>query len=258
MKAIAIVSPVGGAGRTTLTAILAGLFGARRHPVLAIECDPRNVLALHFGLHETARAGLVSYLTTYLSDDDTVHVALRCDDDVLLVPWGTPADDPRAASSINARLHAEPDWLSDLLARVDLPPDAIALIDTPTWPSVETAQALAAADRVLVVLPPTPVACATLPHLRTALANKRCVYVANGVIPARELHVDTLALLRVSLGDALLPYAIHADAGVPEALARNENLCTSTPGSQAVHDLHGLAAWLLRWVSEAGQKEEAR
>lgn len=62
MKTVAIVSPVGGAGRTTLTAELASLMSARGHRTLAVECDPRNVLAMHFGLREPARAGLASYL----------------------------------------------------------------------------------------------------------------------------------------------------------------------------------------------------
>ncbi|HEY1607771.1 MAG TPA: cellulose biosynthesis protein BcsQ [Paraburkholderia sp.] len=260
MKTVAIVSTVGGAGRTTLAATLAGLLAAREHAALALECDPRNVLALHFGLREPARAGLVSFL----HGADTGEAALRSDDDVLVVPWGgangpdsssgtNGSSDPGGPTPADARAHAarfiaEPGWLRALLARVELPGDAIALVDTPTWPSIETDQAIAAADLVLVVLPPAPAACATLPRFRAALAGKPCAYVANAVIPARELHLDIIAMLRATLGDAMLPYQIHADAGIPDALARSENFTASAPGSRAAHDLHGLAAWLSRWA----------
>ncbi|PXW28419.1 cellulose biosynthesis protein BcsQ [Paraburkholderia caballeronis] len=264
MKTVAVVSTVGGAGRTTLTAALAGLLVGRKHAALAVECDPRNVLALHFGLREPARAGLVSYL----HGADTTDAALQSDDDVLVVPWGgangigdagaasTAPDAPGAPNGVEStRLAADPAWLRGLLARVELPPDAIALIDTPTWPSIETSQAIDAADLVLAVLPPAPAICATLPRFRAALAGKPCAYVANAVMPARELHIDVLALLRATLGNAMLPYQIHADAGVPEALARSENFCASAPGSRTAHDLHGLAAWLSRWANGA---EEVR
>lgn len=247
MNPIAIVSPVGGAGRTTLTAELASLLIARGHPALAVECDPRNVLALHFGLLEPARAGLVSWLL----GAGSANAALKSDDNVLLVPWG--GDDDAAAGAHLARLLADPGWLGAFLAKVDLPPDAVALIDTPTWPSVETSQAIAAARLVLAVLPPSPTACAVLPRFLDGLAGKPCVYVVNGVMPARPLHVDIIALLRATLGEALLPYQIHADAGLLEALGHGENFCASTPGSRTAHDLQGLASWLSRWVTRAGE-----
>ncbi|EEA00048.1 cellulose synthase operon protein YhjQ [Burkholderia sp. H160] len=243
MKTVAIVSPVGGAGRTTLTAELASLMSARGHRTLAVECDPRNVLAMHFGLREPARAGLASYL----NGASAPHTALNTDDNVLLVPWG--GDAARAGAGAHCpQLHANPGWLRELLAQVDVPADAVTLIDTPTWPCVEASQAIASAALVLAVLPPSPTACAMLERFRAGLAGTPCVYVINAVMPARELHVDVVALLRASLGDALLPYQIHADAGVPEALGHGENFCASEPGSRAAHDLQGLASWLSRWA----------
>jgi hypothetical protein len=62
-----------------------------------------------------------------------------------------------------------------------------------------------------------------------------------------------LVLLRDTLGSALSSYRIHADAGIPEALARDENFCRSAPHSQAAHDMQGLASWLSQWVKDASQ-----
>ncbi|WP_199100234.1 cellulose biosynthesis protein BcsQ [Dyella sp. ASV21] len=258
MKTIAIISSVGGAGRTTLTAALAGLLGARKHAVLALECDPRNVLALYGGLREPAGAGLASYLLN--PGSAPAEAALQSDDGTLWLPWGgaRPQGGLSAAEQamIAATLHRQPGWLRDLLAQVDLPGNGIALVDTATWPSVHAEQAIAAADLVVVVVPPTPLACATLLRLRAELAGrgKQSLYVANGISPAMALHTDIIALLRQLLGAELSTYRIHADSGVPEALARNQNFSLAAPHSQAAHDMQGLATWLSSWVKQASRR----
>jgi len=251
MKTIAIIASVGGAGRTMLTASLAGLLSERRHAVLAVECDPRNVLTFYCGLRTPAQQGLHSQVLS--SNDGWSDAALQTDDGVLWLPWGAPRAD--AAAAMSAQLHQQPTWLRDLLARVDLPGHGVTLIDTPTWPSVYATQAMAAADLVMVVVPPEPLACATLQRLRAELKalGKETVYVANAVSPASQLHTDILALLRDTLGTALSTYRVHADSGIPEALARNESFVHSAPHSQAAHDMQGLATWLSSWIRRAYQ-----
>ncbi|RAR66119.1 cellulose synthase operon protein YhjQ [Paraburkholderia unamae] len=254
MKTIAIVSTVGGAGRTTLTAALAGLLAAREHVALAVECDPRNVLSLHFGLRENAREGLVTHLAAGTDDDAWSRAALQSDDGVLVLPWGTLAgNDDSPGDDASAKLDARPGWLRELLARVDLPAHTLALIDAGTWPSAHARQAIDAADLVLGVLTPCATACATLPRFIDALvrAQKRAVFVANAVVPARQLHMDVVALLRARLGAAMLPYLVHADTGVPAALAGGENFCLSAPSSQAAHDFNGVASWISHWSTGA-------
>ena len=249
MKTIAILSSVGGAGRTTLTAALAGLLMARKHAVLAVECDPSNVLALYCGLREPAREGLASYVPTLTGR--AAEAALQSEDGVLWLPWGGAG--LNGGGAIATSLHERPSWLRELLARVDLPSHSIVLVDAAIWPSVYAAQAIEAADLVMVVVPPQPLACATLPRLRAELIarEKPSLYVANAVSPALQLHTDILALLRDTLGSELSAYRIHADTGIPEALARNQNFHLSTPHSQAAHDMQGLASWLSSWVRHA-------
>ncbi|WP_321781502.1 cellulose biosynthesis protein BcsQ [Paraburkholderia sp. J94] len=260
MKTVAIVSSVGGVGRTTFAAALASLLAARSHPVLAVECDPRNVLGLHFGLRENAREGLVTHLhDANPSGDAWARAALQSDDQVLVLPWGSAPypggvdDVDESAVDGSSRLDADPHWLRKLLARVDLPANAIALIDCAPWPSAHARQAIAAADLVLGVVAPDATACATLPRLSAALvrAGKRAAFVANAVVPARPLHTDLVALLRARLGAAMLPYIVHADSGIPAALASGTNFCLGAPGSQAAHDLNGIASWLSHWAANA-------
>jgi cellulose synthase operon protein YhjQ len=255
MKTIAIVSATGGAGRTTFTAELASLLAARGHHTLALECDPRNVLALHFGLRESAREGLVSHLAGHT--EAWANAALQSDDGVLVLPWGGDnlASGAHADADASTVLDANPHWLRGLLARVDLPSDAIALVDCAAWPSPHARQAIGAADLVLAVVAPDATACATLPRLVATLeqSGKRSVYVANAIVPARPLHTDIVALLRARLGAAMLPYVVHADTGVPAALARGESFCLGSPDSQAAHDLNGIAAWLAHWTGAAAR-----
>lgn len=240
MKTIAIVSPAGGAGRSTVTAALASLLVARHHAVLALECDPRNVLGYHFGMRGAARDGLSAYLANP-APGAWAAAGMRSDDDVLFVPWGLADVDCPAA---------EPDWLARRIAQVAMPPGGAVLIDTPPWPSPHAAQAIAAADLVLVLVPPQPEVCLTLRRLSDALAarGKSARYVATRLQPARPLHADIVTLLRATLGEAMLACPVHEDSGIPEAFARSENFCRSVPHSQAAHDLQGLASWVSAWL----------
>ena len=83
--------------------------------------------------------------------------------------------------------------------------------------------------------------------------DKFSLYVANAVSPASQLHTDILALLRHALGSELSAYRIHADTGIPEALARNQSFHLAAPHSQAAHDLQGLASWLSSWIKQASR-----
>ena len=250
MKILAIVSTVGGAGRTTLTAELASLLVARGNPVLAIECDPRNVLGMYFGMETPPKAGLSSPILATASEA-WADAGFVSDDGVLFVPWGSGGVDGEAL----ARMDRDPNWLRKRLALVALPAHGVALVDTATWPSVQASQAIAAADLVLVLTPPAPAVCATLESFRQAMvaSGTPCAYVANLVNPARQLHADIMALLRTTLGPAMLPYPVHQDEGVPEAFTRNEAFHLSSPHSQAAHDLHGLASWVSGWINGGAQ-----
>jgi cellulose synthase operon protein YhjQ len=259
MKTVTIVSTTGGAGRSTLTAELASLLAARGHPALALECDPRNVLGFHFGMREVPDDGLGAYLDAATADA-WARAGQRSDDGVLFVPWGNGGGSGNAGL---ARADASPDWLRHLLAQVDLPPHGVALVDSAPWPSPYANQAISAADLVLVLAPAQSETCLTIRRLADTLAaqHKTVRYVATRLQPARQLHVDIVALLQAMLGQAMLPYHVHEDSSVAEALARSESFCRSTPHSQAAHDMNGLASWLSAWIDSAQQdksKQESR
>ncbi len=239
---IAIVSTTGGAGRSTLTAELASLLTWRKHAVLAVECDPRNVLGFHFGLRDIPANGIGAHLHDP-SPSAWAASGQRSDDGVLFVPWGDSAE-------LGAIERLASNWLARQIAQVDLPSRSAVLIDTAPWPSAYADQAIDAADLVLVLVPAQPETCLTLRRLTDSLAarGKTVRYLATRLQPARQLHVDIVAMLQATLGQAMLPYHVHEDSSVPEALARSECFSRSTPHSQAAHDLNGLASWLSAWM----------
>ncbi|WP_116138560.1 cellulose biosynthesis protein BcsQ [Trinickia diaoshuihuensis] len=247
MKTVALISTVGGAGRTTMAAALAVLLARRGRPVAAADLDPQNMLGAHLGLDTFARAGLGQAMAG--QGVPWQGTTWRNADGVLFAPHGETTLAERTA--YEARLAREPRWLADALARIDFSERGVALVDTARFPSQQAAQAVRAADLVLCVTPPEPAACATLarcfPSLRQAGALVKVV--VNRLNPAREMQRDALALLRAAVGDALeLAHRVHFDAAMPESLARGAWLFDEAPHSQASHDLHGLANWIDAWL----------
>jgi len=251
MKTIAVVSSVGGAGRTTLVAFLAELLTSRGHNVVALECDSQNQLGLHLGLDVAATSG---FGTIAAKDGDVweqlAQACYRSADGTMFIPYGLAKE--KEIMRTHERMLTNPDWLRLGLARLDLPDNTFVLIDTPRWPSIECNHAMINADFVLGVLAPDFSSCASLNGLRKAIAaiDKPCAFVVNRVNPSRSLHTDILIMLDKELGSTLLSYRIHLDEGLQEALARGEVFHLSAPHSQAVHDLQGLTSWLSAWFSK--------
>jgi cellulose synthase operon protein YhjQ len=250
MKTIAVVSTAGGTGRTTLTAVLAVLLARRGRQVVALDFDPQNMLGAQLGIDGLAATGL----SQALLDADTAWHAYtwRNADDVLFVPYG--AVSVAQSTQCDARLAADPRWLADALAELDLPRDGVVLIDTARYPSQQAEHALRCADLALCVTPPEPAACATLVARLGALrdAGAQLRIIVNRLNPARDMQRDVLAMLGAALGDKLpLAQRVHLDVALPESFARGTWLFDDAPHSQASHDLQGLANWLDAWLTEA-------
>lgn len=247
MKTVAVVSTAGGTGRTTLCAALAVLLARRGRQVVALDFDPQNMLGAHLGIDGFAPLGVAHALL----DDRAWHAhTWRNAEGVWFVPYG--AVSLAQSARCDARLAAEPQWLAHALAELDLPRDAVVLIDTTRYPSQQAEHAVRCADLVLCVTPPEPAACATLvarlDALRSGAAPLRII--VNRLNPARDMQRDVLAMLGAALGDGLpLAQRVHLDVALPESFARGTWLFDDAPHSQASHDLHGVANWLDAWLA---------
>jgi cellulose synthase operon protein YhjQ len=244
MFKIAIVSVAGGVGRTTLTASLATLLAQRAIAVLALEFDPQNLLGTLLGSEAAGDGGL---LPDFVAGKHFGTSALVNSDRVAFLPFGRAED--AGLLAFEQALGADSAWLQKRVDRIDYPPGAFLLIDTPHFPCVYSRQAIAGADLVLAVLAPDARSFELLPTMEAA--TKKCapdcrlVYVMNCLDSTRELQNEWLARCKSMLRSRLSPYVLHRDEAIPRALAMRANLLECCADSLVAHDLNGLLNWLL-------------
>ena len=241
MPSVAIVSPCGGTGRSTLTASLATLAARSGVWGLAVECDPQNLLALHFGAERAPVEGLASRAAR---GQVWNTAALAASDGTLVLPFG--AMDPPALVDWERRLVIEPDWLAARLDTLARPADGWTFLDTPRWPAVLARQAVRAADVTLLVLRADGASATLLEPTLAMLDGVPVLVVVNAYEPERGLQADVMAALREKLGARLAPHPIHRDEAIPESFARRLSPGDHAAHAQVVHDLHGLLRWIQR------------
>ena len=220
-----------------LTAALGHAIARLDVPTLVIDLDPANVLGLLLGTGRGPEPGIGAAVA---QGRDWADAALMTADNLRYLPFGQTTAAQRAA--LEARLAHEPGWFAVQLARIELPPEAIVLCDTPRRPSLLADEACRAAVCAIEVLAATPLSYA---GLRGQCPARARVHLLNGFDATRSLHTDLRAVLLDELGDTLAPYAVHRDEAVAEALAADRALLDYGSSSQAVRDIHALARWFV-------------
>lgn len=245
---IAIFSPLGGTGCTTLTAHLATLLTARGKPCLAIDLCAQNMLGRHLGMQQAAHAGWASLAA---QEQWWGEAALRNSDAVDLLPFGmagTPELDV-----LQRAWSLTPQWLCQRLEALEVPVGSAIFLDTPPWPAPLARQALAAARTVLIVLEASARACQAQPLVAQALAllpsDTYCAIAINRVDPRRPSQRSALETLRAQWGPLLLPYAVHEDENIAQACEQGTSVFSRTPHTQSAHDLQGVGQWLFDRLS---------
>ena len=250
---VAVVSVSGGSGRTTVAANLAHSLAVTGRRMLAMDLDPQNQLALHFGVDPDTRIGMGHANVSVR--DVTSFVERQMGAAVL--PFGTLAE--ATLAEMESRLQEDDNWLR-LRLEAFAPSDAeFVLLDVPAGRGPWMRQALAVADQVVVVLSPTPAAYASVPATELLLAEAlgpkaaaSAVYLVNGFDGRSVLQRDLVAGLRAALGERVLPMTIQRDESVPEALMQRRSILQHASDSQVTADYNQLGEWLLgRWAAAA-------
>lgn len=251
MTVIAIISPKGGVGKTTVSVNLACALAASGRPVRVVDLDPQNAMRLHLGADPADANGMIHQT---LQQSSWYYAEYESAYGVSFIPYGKASEVERI--SFEGYLAQTPNWLRDNLAELEHVPGGLTIIDTPPGPSVYVQQVLAIANLVLVVMIPDAGSYATLPSIEGLLeyycANRSdfygSYYVLNQFDADHPLNRDIKNVMQATLGDRLAPYTIHRDESLSEALAFQQPVAQYAPDSLAVDDLKQLSDWLQNWV----------
>ena len=209
---LAIFSPRGGAGVTTVVANLALALVEAGVETACVDLENQGALRLHLGLldlQDHAYAGRAS----------------------------EPPDGLRLIETDGSR---PSEWRDGALAGQT--PARVVLIDVPrTRPDLQV-EILKATETWLCVLPADPMAVAMAPHVKKLLAAKeRAFIVLNHVDPRFALRREAGVFL-ADVFAARLVGSIRKDEAINEAQANLERLPVFSPHSSAWADFRRLAA----------------
>lgn len=248
MPVIAIASPKGGVGKTTLTAHLGAHIAAQGWKVVALDLDPQNALRLHLGLSIREESGVMAALS-----DTTDWAAAMLDTPfgVKLLPFGNA--DPVDALDGCAAIMEDPGLIARPVREIAQRPDTVVLLDTPPGPNPATAALLPLIDLTVLVLLADGGSAAMIPRIadnsfmgRSAAARRaaeRAVVVLNQYDAEAPLAGAVLDMAGRRLGTRLLG-TIRRDEALAEALADKQLLLDGdTPAAQ---DIRAIAESVIR------------
>lgn len=221
-RVIAVLSPKGGVGKTTVAANLAAELAQVGKRVYLVDLDSQNAARLCF---RTDFCDPVGHAPGSRNGVAWSECCRGTDRGVICVPFGIVGESERAY--YERTVASDRHWLSKGLASLHAPDDAIFVIDTPPGGSVFLPQVLSNAGVVLSVLLADAASFATLPTMERWLsdfrdrapARQRSFYLVNRMDDSRPLPRDVYAAMRDQLGYRMLGGVIHFDGAVEEALA---------------------------------------
>ncbi|MEB0137556.1 MULTISPECIES: cellulose biosynthesis protein BcsQ [unclassified Undibacterium] len=247
MRIVAVISPKGGVGKTTVTANLAASLARLGARVSVLDLDPQNALRLHFGMPYDQQGGIAGQDAQGRPWREVLYESAFGVD---FIPYGTITEKQR--DQFEAGIRQQPDWLATRLAAMQLDDNAVLLIDTPPGPSLYLQQVLNVANVALVVLRADAASYSTVPAIEALLAyytGKRSnffgyCYVVNQMDASKQLCRDVVGMLRSDLGARFVSATIHRDEAVSEALACQSPVAYYAKHSSATHDVEQLSIWL--------------
>ncbi|MBV8466758.1 MAG: cellulose synthase operon protein YhjQ [Burkholderiales bacterium] len=246
MKSLAILSTVGGAGRTTVLAHMATAFSRLQRPVVAIDLDPQNALGVHLGISPGHTDG---WALRFLAGEPIGNAALWADG-VHVLPFGRV--DGATCLHLLEKLSHDSTWLLRQLGNLAVDQRTLALLDAPPLPSPFALQALEAANVVAALIKPDALTLRLIDQFDALHADiPAAPLIFNCNDPASELGSAVYDIVRDRFAARCVPEVIHTDSAVAEALAADASLFDYAPHSQAAHDMHGLSRWLLARIDAA-------
>lgn len=242
---LAIFSPGGGVGKSSLAATLTRVLSAAGERVLLVETTAYGLLPFFFGACER-RPGVLRTFTPPQPGSDAPVQMLTIDGEKL-------------TAMTQAGIEAES--VDPLCAEVMGKAEGASRIVVDIATASATANSLLRISP-LVLVPMIPdmnavVNAASVESFfqrnrETAGTSAEVFYVLNQFDPSLPLHIDVREVLRERLGSRLLPFALRRSPAVGEALAEGMTVLDYAPGSPITQDFISLGAWIKTHSAPAG------
>ena len=250
---IVVMSAKGGVGKTTIAASLGKLLKRTTGRTLVLDLDPQNALLSHFNLPRST-PGINQ---ARLQDAGWDGIRTLTENGIECLPFGpSNAADVRA---FEAQLAANPTWLMQHLATLELGADDLLVIDTATGATPWLHQVLGVANQVIALTLADAASYLVLDKLQAWLAPLRpgtCAFLVNQVDAQRPLSLDMAEVLRQQLGDRWLA-ALPLDHQLDEALAYEEDPLQQPLDSPACQVLRRVAHDLAQRIEQHREETSA-
>jgi len=236
MKIIAVTSVKGGSGSTTTTAHLGTALHAMGLPVLLIDLCRTNLLRLHLGMDWADKDRSEQDLDDKISGNTLIQ---NSPDGTAFIPFRNDILTTVISDSLN-----------DLLEKMEISDECIVILDCPSLNSQVNKAVSQLAWQTLLVMTADPACYASLHNYVFAAEDTKCL--VNRFNPMMTLESDIFDLLLADYPRLMLPFNIHRDEFVRQALAHKQTALSYAPHSQAAHDYSALADWLISLKSAEG------
>lgn len=241
MIIIALVSPTGGAGRTSLAIAAASNLCMLGRKVTLIQADPANNIEFQLGYAQASSRGLGQALLKTEALDGLLATTNR---GFKLLPYGRLTIPEQLA--VDRLLMERPESLTTLFQQTQFEDDGVVIVDLQRWPAPWVQKIMALSDLNLVTLVPDSASIlgvdTLLPHL---LESRGASYfLMNRFDSSKVLHLDLWTLCKMKLSHRLLPFYLHEDQALSESLAAGLPLVDYAPRSQLVDDQQKLCNWI--------------
>ena len=249
MPLIAVYSPKGGVGKTTLVANLCHSFSIMGLKSVAIDFDPQNSLKLHFGLSVADERGFYNNISEF---DDLSKYIISEQDNVYVLPHGPRHHvEGSGSKSVDFKYSNLINGLEKLLQQKNL----MVVVDLQTA-NEEIVNLLAPfTDICLIPLLSETASLALLPDVEKFIeemsSNKSVIapqVILNQMDYRSQISIDVESFVKDHLRDNFFG-VIHKDQTVIEANANQTSVFNINSSSMSAFDINAISQKLMDSLS---------
>ncbi|WP_031433303.1 ParA family protein [Methylomarinum vadi] len=247
-RVVAVLNQKGGVGKTTTSVNLTHALARMGHKVTVIDLDPQGHLAVSLGMVAAKRPGIDEVM---LGTAEIERQAVEVRENLMLVTAGPRLQEIEQLSEGGARR-------GDLLRQAlheNLPDQDFVFIDCPPSSGVLVANALFAADEILIPMTGDFLSLQGLAHLigtikrfEKALRKKyKMALVVSRFATTRRLSKEVLNTLLKHFPGQILATVIRETALLAECPSAGKTIHEYRPGSRSARDFRSLAKDFLEY-----------